>query len=172
MDFKKAGTLDKTYKFLHFVLGGNHFAIRLSEVTEIIKLAQIRKIPRVADFIEGVLHLRGENVIIVNLGRLLHISETIHEKAKIIIFTLFERRIGFIVDNVTKIIQKKENEILPPPPVIIQGPAPDFITGVFEENEHNILMIDLRKSLAALEEESINQVLARELSFLIDQINE
>lgn len=152
-------------------MGNTDFAVKLSDVTEIIRMVEIRKIPRVPAYIEGVLHLRGEIIIVVNLKKLLLIVGKSIKQPKIIIFSLGDKKIGFIVDDVSKIVQKRENEILPPPPVILTGPAPDCITGVFEENEKNVLMLDLARSMSSLEEEGLNKVLERELSFLIEQIN-
>ncbi len=153
-------------------MGKTDFAIKLSDVIEIIRMMEIRKIPRVPAYIEGVLHLRGEIVIAVNLKKLLLIAGKTNKQPKIIIFSMGDKKIGFIVDDVSKIIQKRDKEILPPPPVILNGPAPDCITGVFEEKEKNVLMLDLSRSLSAWEEEGLNKVLERELSFLIEQINE
>jgi purine-binding chemotaxis protein CheW len=164
--------VESSFKILHFLMGDIDFAIRLSDVNEIVKLTGIRKIPRVPSFIEGVLHLRGELVVIVSLRKLLNVEGESPEKSKIIILSLFDKKIGFIVDEVTKILQKQENEILPPPPVVLKGLAPDCMIGVFKENNRNILMLNLKRTLAVIEEESINQVLQRELSFLINQINE
>ena len=167
-----AKKIDSLLKLLHFTMGNIDFALKLSDVDEIIKLMEIRKVPRVPVFIEGVLHLRGELTIIISLRKLLKIRGDQHEKSKIVIFSMFGRKIGFIVDDVSRIIQKRNDEILPAPPVVLRGPAPDCITGVVEEKGKNLLMIDLKKSLSALEEERLNQVLQRELSFLIDQIND
>lgn len=172
MDISRPVQLETSFKILHFVMGETNFGVKLSEVTEIIKMMEVRKIPRVPAFIEGVLHLRGEIVIIINLKKLLLIAGKQNKPSKIIIFSIYGKKIGFIVDDVSKIIQKRNNDILPPPPVILKGPVTDCITGVFEENMKNVLMLDLTKSLGVLEEEGLNKVLERELSFLIDQINE
>lgn len=172
MDTAIISQREVSHKVLLFSIGEINFAIRLSDVSEIIKLSEVRKIPRVPGFIEGVLHLRGEIIIVISLRKLLLVKGSSQKKAKIIVFSMQGRKVGFIVDDVTRIVQKSENDILPPPPVILSGPAPDCITGVIEEKDRNILIIDLKKSLSALEEEGLNQVLERELSFLIDQINE
>ncbi len=172
MDITASKKIDSFIKILHFTVGKVDFAIRLSDVNEVTKLMEVRKIPRVPVYVEGVLHLRGELIIILSLRKLLKISGERSPRSKVIIFTLFGRKIGFEVDDVSRIIQKREDEILPAPPVILKGPAPDCIVGVIEEKAKNYLMIDLKKSLSAMEEERLNQVLQRELSFLIDQINE
>ncbi len=165
-------TVDSSMKILHFIMGEIDFAIRLSDVNEIVKMMDVRKIPRVPPFIEGVLHLRGDLIIVVSLRKLLNIEAELPKKPKIIIFSLYGKKIGFIVDDVVKILLKQDKQILPPPPVVLEGFATDCITGVFEEKNRNILMMDLKRSLAAMEEEGLNKVLERELTFLIDQINE
>lgn len=163
---------DSSLKILQFNMGVTDFAIKLSDVDEVVNLMDIRKIPRVPMFIEGVLHLRGDLVIVISLRKLLRIGGKQNEKSKIIIFSMFDRKIGFIVDDVSRIIRKNEKEILPSPPVVLSGPAPECVVGVVEEKGKNLLMLDLKKSLAALEEERLNQVLQRELSLLIDRIND
>lgn len=172
MDIQQTTQTTAVSKFLMFSLGSIDFAVRLSEVSEIIRLAPIRKIPRVPPFIQGVVHMRGGIIIIVNLRVLLQIGGRQKEKSKIIIFPMFGRQIGFIVDDVSRIIQRPPDEILAPPPVIMQGLDPECIKGVLKEGERNILIIDLKKSLSTFEEDSLNQVLERELTFLINQLNE
>ncbi len=174
MDISTSGAIkvESSFKVLHFQMDEIDFAVKLSDVNEIVKLTEIRKIPRVPSYIEGVLHLRGELIVVISLRRLLDLKGENPKKSKIIILSLYDKKIGFIVDEVAKILFKQEGEILPKPPVILKGLAPGSISGVFEEHGKNILMLDLKKSLTIIEEESINQVLERELSFLIDQINE
>ena len=59
-----------TFKVLYFSLGENDFAIRLSKVDEILRMTTIRKIPRVPDFIEGIIDLRGSIVVVIDLRNL------------------------------------------------------------------------------------------------------
>ncbi len=169
---KEITGVGQSFKALLFALGNIDFAIQLSKVTEIIRMTEIRKVPRVPIFVEGVIHLRGRIIIIVNLRKLFMIKGKPSKNSKIIIFSIDEKQIGFIVDDVSKIVQKNSKDILPPPPVVIKGPVPDCIFGVIDESDKNILLLDLTRSFSALEEIGLNQALERELSFLVDQIND
>ena len=82
------------------------------------------------------------------------------------------KKIGFVVDSVSRILEKNPGNILPPPPVILKGLAPECLFGIFEEKNNNVLFLDLNKSFSSIEEEGLNQVLQQELSLLIDYINE
>ncbi len=160
------------FKVLLFTLGEIDFAIKLSNVNEIINMTEIRNIPRSPSFIDGVIHLRDNIIIIVDLRKLFQIIPSAAKKPKIIVYSLKKRQIGFLVDDVSSIIQKSAEDILPPPPVIIKGPTANSIMGIIEESDKNVLLLDLEKSFSALEEQSINEVLKQELTFLIDEINE
>ena len=85
---EKPVNIESSLKILHFMMGKIDFGIKLSEVNEIVKLMDIRKIPRVPPFIEGVIYLRGELIIVVSLRKLLNIDDNKPEKPKIIIFSL------------------------------------------------------------------------------------
>lgn len=160
------------YKVLRFSLGEVDFAIKLSNVNEIINMTEIRKIPRSPAFIDGVIHLRGNIIIIVDLRKLFRIVPGSQKKPKIIIYSMKKKQVGFIVDDVSRIVQKNSEDILPPPPIIIKGPTAGCIFGIFEDLDKNVLLLELEKSFSALEEQSINEVLKQELTYLIDEINE
>ena len=158
-------------RILRFQLGDQDFAVKLSSVQEIVNMMSVRKIPRVPDFIEGVIHLREEIIIVVDLRKLfeLEIGET--TKPKIIIMSFPDKQIGFVVDDVVEIINKQNEDILEAPPVIIGGLQQNCVLGVFEENGKNIMLLDLIRSFSTLEEMGLTSVLQKELSLLIDQIN-
>ncbi|MCP4753759.1 MAG: purine-binding chemotaxis protein CheW [Proteobacteria bacterium] len=160
------------FKVIHFNLGYLDFAIKLTRVIEVVTMQKIRKIPGAPEFVEGVINLRGDITVVVDLRKLFLIGGTLETQPKILVFSLNDKGIGFIVDNVSQILRKNQEDILDPPPVVIKGLEQDCIYGVFEEKGKNVLLIDLTKSLSALEAEGLDQVLKQELTYLVDRIKE
>src|ERR1700753_1163841 len=54
-------------KYLTFVLGGNAYGIPILKVREIIRLLEITPIPRMPDYVRGVINLRGKIVPVIDL---------------------------------------------------------------------------------------------------------
>src|SRR5271156_4583488 len=54
-------------KYLTFVLGGAGYGIPILKVREIIRLLEITPIPRMPDYVRGVINLRGKIVPVIDL---------------------------------------------------------------------------------------------------------
>jgi purine-binding chemotaxis protein CheW len=93
---------------VEFVLGDEHFAIDLFDVKEVVEYTTITKLPNVSGYVRGIIDLRGEITMIIDLKQRLNITE---EKAKslessrIIVLdeTIAKSKIGILVDDVTSV---------------------------------------------------------------------
>ncbi len=54
-------------KYLTFILGGGAYGIPILKVREIIRLLDITPIPRMPDYVRGVINLRGKIVPVIDL---------------------------------------------------------------------------------------------------------
>ncbi len=57
----------KVGKYLTFALGGEEYGIAILKVMEIITMVPITPVPRTAEFVKGVINLRGKVVPVVDL---------------------------------------------------------------------------------------------------------
>lgn len=92
-------------KYLTFWSNGNIFAVSTFDVLQIIEMTFITPIPETPDYIRGILHLRGHNIPIIDLGLRLH--ETAVEKsesARIVMLSTKEGDIGLIVEAIGEIV--------------------------------------------------------------------
>ena len=60
-------TLKAAGKYLTFILGGGAFGIPILKVREIIRLLDITPIPRMPEYVRGVINLRGKIVPVIDL---------------------------------------------------------------------------------------------------------
>jgi len=87
-----------------FKIDKEEYAFDIEEVQEIIRYDAITPVPQAPDFIEGILNLRGSVIPIVSLPQRLGFEERITEKTKIIVCSVKDEKIGFIVDDVSEIL--------------------------------------------------------------------
>ncbi|OGH03199.1 MAG: hypothetical protein A2600_08420 [Candidatus Lambdaproteobacteria bacterium RIFOXYD1_FULL_56_27] len=144
-------------KVMRFSVGTIGFAIAITEIREVISPTEIRKIPKAPNFIEGVLSLRGEIIPVVDLRRLFEVDSQ-GTDYRIILRAVKGVTIGYMVDQVSNVVQIEKKNILPRPPVIIQGLSKECIYGLFDQEEDNVLLIDLSKAISGKEVEALNSL--------------
>jgi len=104
--------------WLSFQLDGQHYAVLLSRVSEVIRDCAPTPVPGAASDLLGICHLRG-NIVPVMDGRLrlgLSAAEASDPSAvRIIVCTHDSHRVGVRVDAVGDLLQPKSESIELPP---------------------------------------------------------
>ena len=113
-------------KYLTFVLGGNAYGIPILKVREIIRLLDITPIPRMPDYVRGVINLRGKIVPVIDLRMKFGIPTTGTTNRSCIVVTYVimagaTKLMGLIVDALEEVYQIAAEDL---------EPAPDFGKGV------------------------------------------
>ena len=109
-------------KYLTFILGGGAFGIPILKVREIIRLVEITPIPRMPEYVRGVINLRGKIVPVIDLRMKFGLPTTATTNRSCIIVTLVTiasttKLMGLIVDALEEVDQINQEDI---------EPAPDF----------------------------------------------
>ncbi|MFA4877794.1 MAG: chemotaxis protein CheW [Methanoregula sp.] len=91
-----------------FVLGSEHFAIDLFDVKEVVEHTTITKLPNVPAYVRGIIYLRGEITMIIDLKHRLNITEksaTSLESSRIIVLDdkIAKSKIRILVDDVISV---------------------------------------------------------------------
>jgi purine-binding chemotaxis protein CheW len=97
-----------TIQVVEFVLGSEHFAIDLFDVKEVVEYTTITKLPNVPSYVRGIIDLRGEITMIIDLKHRLNITEesvTSLEASRIIVLDdkIAKSKTGILVDDVTSV---------------------------------------------------------------------
>ena len=66
MSAQEASSMSSQY--LSFILRDEHFAVAINKVREVLDVTTLTKVPRMPDFISGVINLRGSVVPVIDLG--------------------------------------------------------------------------------------------------------
>lgn len=140
--------LEQEYiKVIVFQLVDKEYAIPVSNVQGIEKLMHITRVPKTAKYVKGVINLRGVITPIIDLRERfdLPISED-EETTRIIIVTLDDIEVGFIVDSANDVIDIPTNAIEQQPEVV-GSIEEDFISGVAKVENHLLILLNLHKVL-------------------------
>ena len=143
-------------QYVVFKLNNEEFGIDIMNVKEIIPYQESTQIPNSPDFIEGVINYRGNVIPIINLNKRfkLNVNE-ITGDTRIIVISLGEKEVGFIVDEASQTI-RLEKEQIDPTPDIISDVDRRYIIGVGKVDESRLLiLLDLEKILSNKEIEVI-----------------
>jgi len=146
-------------QYVVFQLGKGEFGIEIMDVQEISPYEASIALPDTPDFVEGVINYRGNVIPIVNLKKRLLLGDTeITKDTRIIVITLDEKEIGFIVDEASQTLRLNDEQIEPAPD-IVGGISNKYISGLGKLDEKRLLiLIDLKKVLTDSEIEEIHSL--------------
>ena len=97
--------VDEGTQVVAFKLRDEEYGISILNVQEIRNLTDITRVPFAADFIKGVINLRGSVLPVIDLKQRLGLEQTPYtEKTRIVTVTVDDLHVGMLVDAVTEVI--------------------------------------------------------------------
>lgn len=144
-------------EFLGFRLEGEHYAVPLREVREIIKVPPLTEIPRGPGNLLGVVNLRGEVLPVYDVKVRLHLAavapkiagppgETtaLPRRARILMIRAAEGAGGVLVDEVTEVLRIRPSAIEAPPPGLGER---ECVVGIGRRMGQLYILIDIHQAI-------------------------
>lgn len=147
--------------YFTFRLGAELFAVNIGNITKILELVEITKVPNSPRYFKGIINLFGD-VLPVFDGRLkfgFPEKETTRDTCILVmVFELDGQAVssGIIVDSVERVIIL-EPEQIKPAPTVGKGFNTEFIHGIASVNDEFIIILNLEKIFS---EEEISLIIA------------
>lgn len=94
-----------------FTLGTEHYALPIQQVHEIIRYSEPRSVASRADWVRGVISLRGRIVPVYDLATRLGVPSQLTEDSKIVIVEAGAETAGVIVDGVEEVLTVQDDQI-------------------------------------------------------------
>ena len=131
-----------TMQFIVAQLGGEQYGIDIKYISNIIRMSRITRVPKVSDYIVGVINVRGVVIPTISLRLKMGLPED-----EIIILTLEQHEsIGVLVDEVKEVVTLDEEHIEK------MGYEKDekerFLSGVGKTEGRLISLLDITSVLA------------------------
>jgi purine-binding chemotaxis protein CheW len=146
-----------------FLLGAEEYGVPISQIQEIDRLAKITKVPKAAQFIEGITNLRGEVIPVLDTRKRFELEvKPPDDRTRIIIVDLGGVKTGLVVDSVREVLNLARKDIAPPPEAIGSGIDQQFISGIgkVDAGKRMIVLLDVEKILSREEQEHLSEVTA------------
>lgn len=141
-----------------FKLGGEEFGVDISQVREIIRKGDITVVPNAAEFVRGVINLRGQITTIIDLRRRLGLPEKDDRDAqqeRVIVVEVGKNTVGMDVDAVTEVTYLSESDVDEVPAMIKQTIGTEYLKGVGKLPNRLLILIDLKRVLNSKEMEEL-----------------
>ena len=132
-----------------FRLGDEWFGVDVLAVQEVMNPLRITKVPLSAQYVQGLINVRGVLVTVVSLKERLSFDEKFYqEDHKLVIVNTDEGLVCFQVDDIGDVI---ETEDLSPAdiPSTLKGSIKDYVVGVFKQQGRLITHLDVQKIVDA-----------------------
>lgn len=128
-------------------LAGEIFALPVEPVNEVLRVANITRVPHAPHPIRGVANLRGRVIPVIDLGRRIELPEgEITRRSRIIVVGSRGRLIGLLVDAVHQVVHLDPSQMQAPPADVMTVQS-DYISGVYHMGEELILLLDVDRAL-------------------------
>ncbi|MDP1771134.1 MAG: chemotaxis protein CheW [Methylobacter sp.] len=143
---------EEQQQYLTFMLSGETYAISILRIKEIIQYGQLTEVPRMPDFIRGVINLRGAVVPVIDLSARFGKQPTSIGRRNCIIIIEVEveektQSVGVMVDAVNAVLEIPANEIEPAPTFGTNIRA-DFIAGMGKINGKFVIILNIQHVLS------------------------
>lgn len=151
-------------QYLSFTLRNEDFAVEIFKVREVLDVATLTKIPRMPQYLCGVINLRGNVVPVVDLGLKLGmapVKKTINTCIMIMEITVDDVSepvlMGVLTDAVQAVLDIDPTNIEAVPRMGTNLNT-DFIKGMGRHEEKFLILLDIDKVLASEGEASLRDM--------------
>lgn len=158
----QANTAALAGKYLTFKLASEEYGIEILKVVEINKLMAITKVPRMPEFVRGVINLRGKVIPVLELRRKFEM-ETVGDSDETCIIVVrtscggSDLQMGILVDTVSEVLDIAVTEI-EPAPKFGSTVNTDFILGMAKAKGSVKILLDIDRILSGEEAAQLSQV--------------
>ncbi len=152
----------KELQIVEFRLENKFCGVISSQVNQILSFKDVVKKPNMPKIICGQINWSKTNVALICLNNRMSPAETeVTKKTRIILTQIDNQFIGFIVEEIIKILKKTEDSILDLPE-IIKETGNENIKGFVNDGGKLVSILDLKNILTNSEVKEIKEYFSRE----------
>lgn len=149
-------------QYLSFTLGKERYGINIINTREVLESTDLTRVPRMPEFMCGVINLRGSVVPVLDLKVKFHMERNLENERNNIIVTEVDDidggdnklTIGIYTDSVQKVLTIEPEDIESAPKIGIPINT-EFIHGMGKVNGEFIVLLNINKILSSKDLHSI-----------------
>lgn len=157
---KKAAAIEETVQLVTFQVSAEEYGLDISAISEVIRPLKITPLPRMPEFIEGVINLRGVLIPVVDLRKRFAVTLRKDDPRKMrMIITRGAvhgaaaqpgELLGLVVDSVREVLHIPRRDIGNAPEAA-RGKHAGFISGMGKAGDRLVILIDISMILSQQE---------------------
>lgn len=145
-------------KYLSFEVKDEMYAMEILDVKEIIAMMKFTQVPKMPNFVKGVINLRGIIIPIIDMRLKFEMPELEYtDRTSIIIGIIDDDYVGFVVDRTADVLNINPEEMSLPPKF---GTAIDteFLKSMAKTQNGVVMIVDIKKIFTEDEKEAIASI--------------
>jgi purine-binding chemotaxis protein CheW len=145
--------MSKTQQFCTFFLRDQFFGVPVQQVQEVIKYQEMTRVPLVPPVIRGLINLRGQIVMAIDLRRRLGMEDRPESELPMnVVVRTEDGAVSFLVDEIGDVLEAEEQNFERPPETL-QGQSRDLLRGVYKLQDRLMLVLDTERAVASGEDD-------------------
>jgi purine-binding chemotaxis protein CheW len=139
--------MNRELHIVGFQVGRETYGVPITSLHEIVRVPEITAVPDAADYMEGVINLRGKIVSVIDLRKRFGQTEVAHQRQNRILVVEHKGRLcGLIVDSATEVLKIPASDVEPSPTVFPEGGL-NCVSGLGKFRGRLIVLVDMAKLL-------------------------
>lgn len=141
-----------------FFLKPEWYGIDAALAEEVVKVPPITHVPYVPGFIHGLINLRGNIIVTVDIREFFGLERIrLGKESRVIVVKVEEKTTGILVDYVSDVLDIPVNDIQPPISTV-KGPRAEYIKGEVKLSDGKFLvLLDIEKVMASEQMRAISK---------------
>jgi purine-binding chemotaxis protein CheW len=153
--FMSVAGITETCPYLTFILDSERYALEIHKVREVLEFTKATRVPRMPEYMRGVINLRGNVVPVLDLRLKFGLSRTERTVDTCVIIAEVDvdgepTILGALADSVEEVLDLEPDQIDPPPRMGARLKT-EFIRGMGKRDDHFIILLDIDKVFTAEE---------------------
>ncbi|HKU27550.1 MAG TPA: chemotaxis protein CheW [Candidatus Sulfotelmatobacter sp.] len=142
----------KTQQFCTFFLKDQFFGVPVQQVQEVIRYQEMTRVPLVPDVIRGLINLRGQIVMALDLRRRFGMEPLPDSQLPMnVVVRTDDGAVSLLVDEIGDVLEADE-ENFEPPPETLKGRTRELVRGVYKLQDRLMLVLATERAVNSGEE--------------------
>jgi len=142
-------------QFCTFYVDGQFFGVPVQQVQEVIRYQEMTRVPLVPRVIRGLINLRGQIVVAIDLRRRRNASERPEDKLPMnVVVRTPDGALSLLVDEIGDVLEVQD-ETFERVPETLQGISRELVLGVHKLPNGLLLILDTEKAVNFTETDTL-----------------
>jgi purine-binding chemotaxis protein CheW len=149
-------SVSNAQQFCTFYVDRQFFGVPVQQVQEVIRYQEMTRVPLVPRVIRGLINLRGQIVVAIDLRRRLNAPERPEDQLPMnVVVRTADGALSLLVDEIGDVLEVQE-ETFERPPETLQGIARELVLGVHKLPSGLLLILDTEKAVNVAEMDALH----------------